>query len=345
MRCTPLGLVSLALLAAGAAAVGDEARFGVSALHGESVPLEKSGAGWYLNWTERPAPGVALEFVPMTCAYPDREPVTPEALAELAREVAAHRERYPAGTLWLIGDEIGYRPQHDSRPPERYARDFHACRAALRSVDASFRIATGPVILSQTAAVVSEYEGAPGGLAYLDAVLAAYRRLYDSELPADFVAATAHVASGDGTDLDVFREQIVGLRRFLAERGLQARRVVITEFGAAIGRPGQPELLRFLVGATDFLASARDGAIGCSEDDGRLVQRFAWFTAHPAGLLETFRLLGRSALAVHLAQTSLFDRAGELTPLGRAYAAAVAKSAASPPSQADTSRAARSPER
>ena len=345
MRSARLGLVSLALLAAGGTAPADEARFGVSALHGESVPLERSGAGWYLNWTARPAPGVALEFVPMACAYPDREPVTAEALDLLAREVAAHRERYPGGTLWLIGDEIGYRPQHDGRSPDRYARDFHDCRAALHSVDPGFRVATGPVILSQSAAVVSEYAGAPGGLAYLDAVLAAYRRLYGDELPADFVAATAHVASGDGTDLDAFREQIVGLRRFLAERGLRSRRVVITEFGAAIGRPAQPQLLDFLAGSTDFLANARDAAIGCPEDDGRLVQRFAWFTAHPAPLLETFRLLGRGALAVHLAQTSLFDRAGELTPLGRAYAAAVAKSAASPESQADASRAARSPER
>jgi len=345
MRFARLGLLSLALLAAGRAAPAEEARFGVSALHGESVPLERSGAGWYLNWTARPAPGVALEFVPMACAYPDREPVTAQALAELAGEVAAHRERYPGGTLWLIGDEIGYRPQHDGRPPERYARDFHDCRAALRSVDPSFRIATGPVILSQSAAVVSEYAGAPGGLAYLDAVLAAYRRLYGDELPADFVAATAHVASGDGTDLDAFRAQIVGLRRFLAERGLRSRRVVITEFGAAIGRPAEPQRLGFLAGSTEFLANARDAAIGCPEDDGRLVQRFAWFTAHAAPLLETFRLLGRGALAVHLAQTSLFDRAGELTPLGRAYAAAVARSAASPESQADASRAARSPER
>jgi len=345
MRCACFGLACLALLVAGAAAPADEVRFGVSALHAESVPLAESGAGWYLNWTERPAPGVALEFVPMACAHPDREPVTAEAIAALARDVAAQRERYPAGTLWVIGDEIGYRPQHDSRPPERYARDFRDCRAALLAVDPSFRIATGPILLSPSPDVVSEYAGARGGLAYLDAVLAAYRRLYGTELPSDYVAATADVASGDGTNLAAFREQIVALRRFLEERGLQHRRVVITEFGAAIGRPAPDDVLRFLVGATDFLATARDDALGCPEDEGRLVQRFAWFTAHPAGLLETFHRLGLGALTVHLAETSLFDREGALTPLGRAYAAAVAKTAPSRPSQADTSRAARSPER
>jgi hypothetical protein len=306
----------------GAAAAGPTPRFGVAAVHAERVDLGRTGASWYLNWTPDPAPGVGLEFVPMVCAYPDARPVGPGILAELQAAVAARPRSYPDGTLFIVGNEIGYGPQRDHRTPERYAADFRACREALLAANPTFRFAVGPVILSDAPAVARDYVGGAGGLAYLDAVLDAWRREHGAPLPAELFAATSHVLEGEGVDRDAFRAGVLRLRRFLAERGLAERGVVITEYGVPIGRPGAERIERFLVEATAYLLEARDPRIGCPSDGDRLVQRFAWFLADSPGTLEKLRLLGPAAFAVRLSQTALFTRDGRLTHLGAAYASA-----------------------
>jgi hypothetical protein len=311
----------------GAGAAAPAPRFGVAALRAERVDLARTGASWYLDWTPEPAPGVELEFVPMVCAYPDARPVGPELLAELGAAVAAHPERYPDGTLFVVGNEIGYGPQRDHRTPERMASDFGACREALLAANPSFRFALGPVILSDAPAVARDYVGGSGGLAYLDGVLEAWRREHGAPIPADFFAATSHVLEGDGVDLGAFRAGILRLRGFLAERGLAGRGVLITEYGVPIGRPGPERIERFLREATAFLLEARDPTIGCPADGGRLVQRFAWFLADSPGPLEKLRLLGPAAFAVRLSQTALFTRGGRLTHLGAAYASAAREAA------------------
>jgi hypothetical protein len=294
----------------------------VSAVRAEDYDLSRTGASWYLNWTPFPAPGTGLEFVPMVCAYPDGEPVTTESLAALRAKIEERRDDYPAGTLWLVGNELGYPPQRDSRSPERYAIDFRACRAMLHNLDPSFRVAVGPVVLSQRDEVVRAHVGGHGGLGYLAAVIRSYREQYGEPIPADFFGATAHVLEGEGTDSTVFEEQIVELRRLLAEHGMKERGVVVTEFGVALGDPEDEEVERFLEGSVRFLLEARDREIGCSRDDFRLVQRFAWFTAHRLGWLEELRLLGLGAFAVDLKQTALLRRNGDPSGLGRAYARA-----------------------
>jgi hypothetical protein len=297
-------------------------RIGVSAVHAEAYDLRRTGASWYLNWTAVPAPATPLEFVPMVCAYTDREPVTASYLEGLRRQIETHREWYPDRTLFVLGNEIGYRPQQDSRTPEQYARDFQACAAMLRGLDRSYRVAAGPVILAEGGLATRGYVGGGDGLAYLDAVLEAYPRLHGEPLPADFLSATAHVSEGEGVDLAVFERQVVRFRRFLAERGLAERRVVITEFGAPLGSPAPRDVAAFLAGAMQFLASARDEATGCPADGHRLVQRFAWFTAHALPTVEKLRSLGAAAFLIDLSQTSLFTRDGRLNYLGKAYAAA-----------------------
>lgn len=296
--------------------------FGVSAVHAADYDLGRTGASWYLNWTPFPAPGTNLEFVPMVCAYPDGAPVTAESLAALRARIEARRGDYPAGTLWLVGNEIGYPPQHDSRSPERYAIDFRACRAMLLGVDPSFRVAVGPVILSQQDEVVRAHVGGRGGLGYLAEVIKSYREQYGEPIPADFFSATAHVLEAEGTDAAVFEEQIVRLRRLLAEHGMAERGLVVTEFGVALGDPEPEEVERFLESSVRFLAEARDSEIGCRRDDFRLVQRFAWFTAHRLGWLEELRLFGFGAFAIDLKQTALLRRNGDPSALGRAYAKA-----------------------
>lgn len=234
------------------------ARFGVTALHPDRVDLGRSGASWYLNWRSDPTPGVELEFVPIVCAFNEDRTMSPAQLEALR----AKAPQYPKGTLFVIGSEIGHPPQRDRRSAEQYPRDFGECRDVLLGADRSFQISTGPVILAAKA----DYVGASNGLEYLDQVLQAWQARHGEPLPADFIGATAHVLEGDGVDLDVFADQIGRFRRFLYDRGLAERRVLITEYGVAIGGADAEKRLAYMAATTRLLASARDEVVGCPAD-------------------------------------------------------------------------------
>ncbi|MBM4185528.1 MAG: hypothetical protein FJ207_15130 [Gemmatimonadetes bacterium] len=303
-------------------------RFGVNSVAGGSFDLSSTGASWYLNWSPTPTPDTPLELVPMVCAYTDHKPVTPAYLAALEEQIRARPSAYPDGTLWLIGNEIGYRPQHDSRTPERYAADFHECRSMLLRINPTFRIAVGPVILSDSSTIIRDYVGGAGGLGYLAGVAAAYRKAYGADIPADAFTATGHVLEGNGVNLAIFEAQVVRFRTFLANNGFRQREAIITEFGVAYGDPTFEEIAHFLAKSTAFLDGARMPDIGCPKDDDRLIQRWAWFTAHPLGMVEKLRRLGFGALSLDLAQTSLFNANGALNYLGRTYQDSVRSSTA-----------------
>ncbi|MBM4246896.1 MAG: hypothetical protein FJ148_24405 [Deltaproteobacteria bacterium] len=303
-------------------------RLGVNSVAGGSFDLSSTGASWYLNWSPTPTPDTPLEFVPMVCAYTDHAPVTPAYLATLEGQIRARPSAYPDGTLWLIGNEIGFRPQRDSRTAERYAADFHECRSMLLRINPTFRMAVGPVILSDSSTIIHEYVGGAGGLAYLAGVVAAYRKAYGVDIPADAFSATGHVLEGNGVDLAIFEAQIVRFRTFLADNGFREPEAIITEFGVAYGDPTFEELAHFLSKTTAFLDQERNPDIGCTKDDDRLIQRWAWFTAHPLGIVEKLRRLGFGALSLDLSQTSSFNSNGALNYLGRTYQDAVRSSAA-----------------
>ena len=151
-------------------------------------------------------------------------------------------------------------------------------------------------------------------------------------LDVDFFSATSHVLEGSGLDTEAFRKQIRTLRTWLADRGLRDHGLLITEMGAAFGQHTPNEVGVFLEETVDFVMHARDPEIGLASDENRLVQRFAWFTAHPLPLGEKFQLLGLGALYVDFSQTALFTSAGQLTRLGQRYARQIQRRPAARPS-------------
>ena len=230
---------------------------------------------------------------------------------------------HPPGTLFLIGNEPGYRPNGDSRSAEKYAVDFHDVAERLREIDPSFRVSVGPAVLSQDPRVGRDYVEGGGGLGYLERVLDAHAKAYGEPLRADYFGATAHVLAGDGADVGVFEQQILRLRRWLAAHGRRDARVIVSEWGVGVGGASPERIADFLRHTVRFLATARDPALGCPADDDRLVQRFGWFTAHPIPTLEKLRYLRFGALAIDLSRTSLIDRRGRPTHLGRSMVTAV----------------------
>jgi hypothetical protein len=275
--------------------------------------MESLNPGWYLDWRVTLTDTTAgVDYMPMIRLsddgyVPDRE------------TIAAVAEQRP-GAIWLIGNEPDVKWQ-DNVHPQMYARHYHELYYLLKRADPSCSVAIGGV--SQVT---------PLRLAYLDAVLDAYRVRYGAEMPVDVwnihvfilreekgswgVDIPPGVPDSGGQlfevqqhdDLDVFKNQVVTFRRWMVERGQQQKPLLISEYGILMPTEyGFPEtrVIHFLVDTFDFLLTARNLEIGYAPDDYRLVQRWCWFSladsVYPTGNLVQWD-------------------ADQLTPIGAAFA-------------------------
>jgi len=295
-------------------------RIGISAISGNKDNLEKFGVSWYFNWTHIPVEGVDLDFMPLIAGYTRGRNVSDEYLANLEKYIKENPDKYPDGTIWMIGNEIGYPPQHDYRTPEQYAEDYHRCYKMLKKINPSFKVAVGATILSQNEEhVLAGYIEGKGGLHYIKRVRDVYEKKYGQQMPLDYYTATAHVLDAHGTDVELFKQQIIRYRKFLASMGQQDKKLIITEFGCTVAGPSDEQIQNFMKQSLEFVANAKDDKIGCTEDDGRLVQRWAWFTLHGISYERKLQLLGNQADFIKLNQTSVIDEKGNISELGKLF--------------------------
>jgi len=299
-------------------------RFGVGLVFGKKRATARLGAGWYLNWRYKPASGVDLEFVPQIAASPGRRNVSRGHLARLERYVRTHPASYPDRTIWLVGNEIGYVPGGDARTPEQYADDYHRCHRMLKRLNPSYRVAIGPIILSQH----QEYAVAPyvehqGGYHYLTRVLEAYQEKYGTDLPVDCYSATAHLLQNRGTNVELLKQHVIRYRQFLADRGQRDKELIITEFSCGALRmfdTTPEEIVGFMEEAFHYLTTAKDADIGCPRDGGHLVQKWAWFILGSVNPFLKLALVKAGAFHFDFSQTSLTNRDGRFNCLGKTYA-------------------------
>ncbi|MFQ5400785.1 MAG: hypothetical protein ACE5E7_14460 [Anaerolineae bacterium] len=234
----------------------------------------------------------------------------------LAEAIAAN-----PGAVWMIGNEPDVKWQ-DNVTPERYAVLYHDAYAFIKARDPSARVAIGGVAQST-----------PLRRAYLDVVLDSYRAAYGRPMPVDvwtIHAYTLREEAGswgvdippgmDGTlgrqyeiadhgDLNIFSQNLIDFRAWMAERGYQERPLAVTEFGIIMppdyGFP--PEMIaEYMAQAFDFLLTAANET-GYPADGGRLVQQWFWYSLYDS--------------PDYYPSGNLFDRpSGQLTFLGRAFA-------------------------
>jgi hypothetical protein len=292
------------------------ARFGVSgsnqsvaAAYAEGLPF-----GVYLNWWVQKDSAVpdAVSFWQMV-RVGEAGPVLP--WEEIGEMVAAR----PA-SVWIVGNEPDIIWQ-DNVTAERYAEIYHDVYAFIKEKDPSAQIAIAGV-------------GQPTPLrrAYLDIVLNTYESTYGQPLPVDIwtvhnfilreeagswgvsIPPGMEESSGelyeieDHTNLEIFRENLIDFRAWMAERGYGDRPLAVTEIGVLhpsdFGFP--PEVVaEFMVGAFDFLLNAENDT-GLAEDDGRLAQWWFWYSVHDASDFPTGNLYE--------------PENGRLTPLGEVFA-------------------------
>jgi hypothetical protein len=293
-------------------------RWGIGVASGpiSRYDVEPLRLGWYLDWATRadpPRPG--------DVAYAQMIRLGGDELRPNVEEIAIIAQANP-GSLWLVGNEPDVIWQ-DNVTPATYAQLYHDAYTAVKHADPTAQVAAGGVS-----------QPTPLRLRYLDAVLGAYRQQFGADMPADawsvhnFILREERGSWGvdippdmpddqgmryqvdDNGSLDIFRRQIMGFRRWMAQRGYQDRPLIVSEYGILMpedyGFPPE-RVAAFMTGTFDFFLTAVDPALGYPADDYRLVQLWCWYSLDD--------------LADHYPTGNLFDPQTQmLTLVGREWA-------------------------
>jgi hypothetical protein len=247
---------------------------------------KRLNAGWYLDWniqfrrvSQYPEHWQMIRLS-TGCSFPP---------PDFLRWLVLH---YP-GQVWVIGNEPDVIWQ-DSLTPEEYARQYHDAYQIIKTTDPSAMVATAGIS-----------QATPLRLAYLDKVLAAYQSSYNQPMPVDWWTVHGYVLREErgswGVDippglsantgalyevsdhgrLDLFEQQIVAFRQWMAKNGYRDTPLALTEFGilmpADYGFPPQ-FVQQYLKDTFQYLSTAVDAETGLPQDENHLVQRWAWFS-------------------------------------------------------------------
>lgn len=265
----------------------DRKRYGFVILSGrwpDLFDVAQLGAGWYADYTLplcRKSPGGmdrALGISTDTMAIP----------GGLRDAIDNH-----PGTTWLIGNEPDCINQ-DSLTPSQYADIYHDLYYFIKQRDPSALIAAGGIV-----------QPTPVRLAWLDAVLAAYQAIYEEAMPVDVwhihnmilnerqgewgcdippgmdptLGLTRTIDQND--DMDIFVQQIIDFRQWMADRGYAGYPLLVTEYGVLMPVEfgfDPPRVNAFMSASFEYMASATDAELGDPADGNRLVQRWAWYS-------------------------------------------------------------------
>jgi hypothetical protein len=226
---------------------------------------------------------------------------------QLKAAIAAH-----PGAYWFIGNEPDRKVAQDDLRPHVYARAYHDLYALIKSEDPTAKIVAGAIV-----------QPTPIRLQYLDLVLESYYQQYRQAMPVDvwafhnFVLNEAscsyyskiypgdvleicwgadippglpeeivdglRISVDQNDDIELFKEQVIRFREWLADRGYQDTPVFLSEYGVLMPYDWYPQfdparVNAFMDATFDFLLNTKDPEIGFPGDDYRLVQRFSWYS-------------------------------------------------------------------
>jgi hypothetical protein len=273
----------------------EQLRFGVNEIRNtiDSYNVYRLSAAWYVTSPELDPP-VPAGMQPAFVVH--LKGIDPNLITDMLAPYVAHNH----GRLWLLGNEPDREIYQDDLLPSEYVVYYHNIYHFLKAQDPTAQVAIGAVV-----------QPTPLRLYYLDMILNAYQSRYGEEMPVDVwnihnmilnehpndwgagippgvpedVAEALRVARSvyDNDNMDIFRQQVVAFRQWMAERGQRNKPLIITEFGVLMPEEWYPVFNRervraFMYGTFDFLLSATDESIGYPADGNRLVQRWAWYS-------------------------------------------------------------------
>ncbi|HEX7555017.1 MAG TPA: hypothetical protein VF338_00225 [Leptolinea sp.] len=270
----------------GLSSLSARAGFGMANYSDPEFWATSLGAGWFISWRvlgrspkQIPEHWQTIQ-VGKGCIYPSLNFIRWEAA------------KYP-GNVWIVGNEPDVIWQ-DNVLPEEYAHLYHDAYQAIKNADPSSKVAVGAIS-----------QATPLRLAYLDRVLTEYRTKYGSAMPADWWTIHGYVLReqrnswgvdippgfteekgmlwevSDHGRLDLFKDLIIGFRKWMADHGYQNTPLALTEFGILMPPDyGYPldQVAKYMQDTFHWLQNTQDLATGYPGDDHQLVQRWAWFS-------------------------------------------------------------------
>lgn len=219
------------------------------------------------------------------------------------------------GSMWLIGNEPDRRAYQDDMEPHLYAEAYHELYELIKTADPSARILAGsivqatPVRIKYLDMVLAHYQQKYGRSMPVDAwsihgfVLNEvscdnnpdpdHLSCTGAEIPpgvddaVGLVLDPADTPPGDwierNDDFDIFVENIVRFRTWMAQNGYRNVPLLMSEFGVLVPEKWYPQFTTDRVNAFmnltfDYLLSTTDPALGLPADNNRLVQRLSWYS-------------------------------------------------------------------
>ncbi|HDQ71734.1 MAG TPA: hypothetical protein ENN19_06510 [Chloroflexi bacterium] len=287
----------------------DRDRFGFDSE--KSPPLTefdvaRLNAGWYSDWgySANPAHPDHLTYVQLirfsagSCSSPYTDPA--EVKVSPSKATMAQIATAQPGSLWMLSNEPDSCYQGNPVLPEIYAHVYHEYYHYIKSVDPTAVIANGGIV-----------QPTPCRMMYLDVVLDTYQQAYGEPMPVDvwnihaFALREVWDSWGastppgvprscgidykirDADDIDIFRDNLIAFRQWMKGRGEQDKPLIISEYGILWpdwlsdedGRKFTPaRVSAFMIETFDLFLGETYPEIGLPQDNGRLVQAWAWYS-------------------------------------------------------------------
>lgn len=249
--------------------------------------VEQVGFGWYSDWTTRVDPetpaGIEYAQLYQIGSWPANWPRVEEII--LANP----------GALWIIGNEPETRGQGQLTPTV-YAERYHDIYYFIKSIDPSAQIAIGGVVMPT-----------PVRLRWIEMAMDHYQTTYGETMPVDVWNTHIQILQEkrgdwgcgipwglddvdegrlyeiiDNCSVPICETLIHEFRQWLAARGEGNKPLIISEYGVLFPSSylpnGDQSVLDFMTGTFDFFNTARSAEYGWAADQGRLVQRWMWFS-------------------------------------------------------------------
>lgn len=235
---------------------------------------------------------------------PPANPTLDEQIAFVNQQITPIVNAYPDGMIYVLGNEVD-RPSipvngvevalQDDELPEDYAVIYHDMYEHIKSLDPTASVVPAGIV-----------QPTDLRLEYLDKVLEAYQTFYGEPMPVDawhvhnmILNEGAYPAWGAGIppgsdatrglvlaldqndNMNLFRQQIVDFRQWMADNGYRDTPLVIYEYGILLPEIfGYPvdRVNAFMTATFDYMLTATDDEIGYPADGNRLVQQWAWYS-------------------------------------------------------------------
>jgi len=267
------------------------------------------GLGWYIDYQARANPTRPnnIEYAQMVRVQPSGGS-TPYTYTPNGANLWSAINDNP-GSDWFIGNEPDRQAFQDGVLPAVYAEAYNEIYHKIKNNDPTAKIFAGSIV-----------QPTEVRLEYLDEILASYQAQFGVPMPVDgwsihnFILNEASCAAfnddlgicwgadmppgtteiegmriniGDHHNINIFKEQVVRFRQWMATNGYTGLPVYLSEYGVLLPDWYQPQIdfspaaiNQFMSDTFDYMLSAKDLALGDPNDDYRLIQRFSWYSVN-----------------------------------------------------------------